>query len=235
MLGKRLQAAKSYKTWKRELPSEVAFWKDWISLESTSWQDERRVRLDPKTPLQEGLRDLIKAPEGATVRLLDVGAGPATVLGKVWPKRTVVITAVDPLADEYNRMLDTYHVNPPVRTKQGDGERLADVVKLNSFDLAFSINALDHGYDPLKAIEGMVRAVKPGGWVVLFHYLNEAEQEHYEGLHQWNFTAEDNKFIIWNEQRHIVVEDHLPLAAEVRTEVLADGAKDSVKVLIQRK
>ena len=81
----------------------------------------------------------------------------------------------------------------------------------------------------------MVRAVKPGCWVVLFHYLNEAEQEHYEGLHQWNFSAENGKFVIWNKQRHIVVEDHLPLAAEVRAEVLADGTKDSLKVLIKKK
>ena len=142
MLGRRLQTAKSYKIWKRELPTEVAFWKDWIGLESTAWQEERRVRLDPTTPLQDLVRDLVKAPEGATVRLLDVGAGPATVLGKVWPKRTVVITAVDPLANEYNRMLDEYAVKPPVRTKQGDGERLADIVRPDSFDLAFSINAL---------------------------------------------------------------------------------------------
>ncbi len=233
MLGRRLQAAKNYKVWKKELPSEVAFWKNWIGGEAIPWQEERRERLDPAMPLQKWARDLIIAPVGATVRLLDVGAGPATRLGKVWPKRTVLITAIDPLADEFNRMLDEYGVKPPVRTQQGDGERLADGVQMDSFDLAYSINALDHCYDPLKAIKGMVRAVKPGCWVVLEHNVNEAEHETFHGLHQWNFCAEDGKFVIWNKQQHIVVEDHLPLAAEVRAEVEAGGARDWLRVLIQ--
>lgn len=236
MLGKRLQAAKSYKTWKKELPSEVGFWKTWIGDEIIpSWQEERRQRLDPTTPLQDMMRDLIKAPVGATIRLLDVGAGPATVLGKVWPKRTVVITAIDPLADEFNRMLDEYDVKVPVRTKLGDGEHLADIVPSDSFDLAYANNAIDHSYDPLKVIQGMVRAVKPGCWVVLEHSVNEAEHEAYHGLHQWNFCAEDGKFVIWNKHQHIVVEDHLPQAAEVRAEVETGGPNDWLHVSIKRK
>ena len=53
MLGRRLRTAKSHQIWKRELPSEIAFWEEWISEEVIPWQEERRARLDPKTPLQD--------------------------------------------------------------------------------------------------------------------------------------------------------------------------------------
>ncbi len=166
--------------------------------------------------MQDWVRDLLKASAGATVHLHDVGAGPATRLGKVWLNRSVVITAVDPLADEYDRILDEHSVKPPVRTKKGDGERLEDVVPMDSFDLVYSINAIDYSYDPLKAIKSMVRAAKPGGWAVLKHNVNEAEHEEYHGLHQWNLCEEKGEFVIWNKQQRTIAEDHLPLAAEVR-------------------
>jgi hypothetical protein len=83
MLGRRLRATNNHKVWKEALPTEIAFWKDWISKEVIPWQEERRARLDPATPLQDWVRNLVQAPAGATVKLLNVGAGPATVLGKV--------------------------------------------------------------------------------------------------------------------------------------------------------
>ena len=69
--------------------------------------------MNPGTELRERIRALIAAPEGVTVRVLDVGAGPLTALGKVWPGRTLELTAVDPLADEYNAILDYLAKNYP--------------------------------------------------------------------------------------------------------------------------
>jgi SAM-dependent methyltransferase len=202
----------SFATWQSELPAEVAFWSYWINDPDIPWKEERAARLAATTPLQDWAKELVHAEPGTTVRLLDVGAGPATQLGKVWPERTVRITAVDPLADEYNELLDAARIIPPVRTRLGHGERLTEQFAPNTFDFACAINALDHSYDPLLVIRGMVDVVKPGAWVRLVHFVNEAQFEQYQGLHQWNFCREDERFVIWNKRERIVVEDHLPLA-----------------------
>ncbi len=225
---------RDYTVWKRELTSEVAFWQSWIGEADIPWQEERRTRLDPAMPLQDSMRAVAATPPGGTVRLLDVGAGPATSLGKTWPDRTVEIVAVDPLADEYNRMLDAYGVVVPVRTRQCDGEHLLDVIERATFDIAYSRNALDHSYDPLAVIQAMVEAVKPGGWVILEHYANEAESEQYQGLHQWNFCQQDGQFVIWNRQRRIVVDERLPLASTIKTRQFATEPRNSLTVRIQR-
>lgn len=211
-----MMADVNYQVWESELPSEIAFWKYWINDPDIPWKAERAARLAADTPLQEWVRELVQAAPGAAVRLLDVGAGPATQLGKIWPERTVRITAIDPLADEYNDLLDEARIIPPVRTRLGHGEKLAERFAPDTFDLAVAINALDHSYDPVKVIQGMVEVVRPGAWVWLTHYVNEAEQEHYEGLHQWNFCLEDEQFVIWNKHDRIVVAEHLPSAAEIR-------------------
>ncbi|HEX6797795.1 MAG TPA: methyltransferase domain-containing protein [Ktedonobacterales bacterium] len=210
-----MTADANYQVWERELPSEVAFWHYWLNDPDIPWKEERAARLAADTPLQPWARDLLAAPPGGTVHLLDVGAGPATRLGTVWPERTVRITAVDPLADEYNELLDAARIIPPVRTRLGHGERLTERFAPDTFDLAVAINALDHSYSPLRVIQGMVEVVKPGAWVWLTHYVNEAEQEHYEGLHQWNFCLEDEQFVIWNKHDRFVVAQHLPPGTEV--------------------
>src|SRR6185437_936713 len=127
-------------TWFRELPSEVHFWRAWIRKEDTRWLDERAARLSRNTLLQEWVRDLVPTPAGGKVNLLDVGAGPATVLGSVWPRRVVHITAVDPLADEYNAILDEQQIEVPTKTIRGSGEQLTDLFSANTFDFVCSIN-----------------------------------------------------------------------------------------------
>ncbi len=227
-----------YARWARELDSEVAFWRGWIAHTPGPALEERRLRLDPETPLQDWARALVDTPLGGAVHLLDVGAGPATQLGKVWPGRSVAITAIDPLADQYNRLLARYGLQAPVPSRLGHGEQLNTLVPPDSFDLAYAINALDHSYDPLAVIRGMLRATRPGGWVALDHYVNEAEYERYAGLHQWNFCAEGDRFVIWNKERRILVNDALPGATEIRVEVArvqaARAGKDWLMVRIRK-
>ena len=225
----------SFESWQKELPTEVAFWDYWIREANIPWQEERRARLDPNTPLQDWVRDLIDIPEGSPVHLLDVGAGPATQLGRVWPGREVSITAIDPLANEYNNLFAEHGIAPPVRTQQCHGEHILEMFRPNSFDFACSFNALDHSYDPLAVIQQMVEVVKPGCLVFLQHFVNEAEQEEYQGLHQWNFTAENGQFVIWNSTRRIAVADALPLAAEIRTVVDTGEEKDGLRVFIRKR
>jgi len=128
--------------------------------------------------------------------ILDVGAGPFTFLGKKCPGLGFKIIAVDPLADEYDRILDKYSVSPIVRTEKLEAEKLTSRYAPDSFDLVYARNCIDHAYSPERAILEMVSVVKRDQYVYLVHRPNEAENEGYAGLHQWNFSADQGDFVI---------------------------------------
>ncbi|MBI2928580.1 MAG: hypothetical protein HYY24_23170 [Verrucomicrobia bacterium] len=183
--------------WQKALPAELQFWqfalkdhgRDW-------WPGEFSERMNPDLPLQDYLRELIGAPAGATVRILDVGAGPLTRVGRQWSGRTVQIVPVDPLAREYDELLTRLSIQPPVRTIYAQAEKLLDLFEREAFDLAYASNALDHSISPLLSIEQMLAVVKPACYVYLWHFANEGLVEGYAGLHQWNFCAKHGDLVI---------------------------------------
>lgn len=182
--------------WHTQLADEVAFWDEYLATKGLQWKDEFRRRLDPDLPLQQEFTRLLEAPAGSRVRILDVGAGPLTVVGKKWAERTVEIVAVDPLAPEYDRLLAKHGIQPVCRTCCARAERLTEIFPAQAFDFVHARNSIDHSSDPITAISEMLRVVKPGCWVYLEHKINEGRAENYHGLHQWNFFPKDGEFFI---------------------------------------
>jgi SAM-dependent methyltransferase len=190
------RGASSQEIWVGALDDEMAFWREWMRTQGSRWPDDYRFRLDPESVIQKDITQHLSAI-GSRVRLLDVGAGPLTVVGKRWPGHDFELTAVDALADKYDALLEEYKITPPVRTRRCDTERLSDVFAPDSFDVAYALNTLDHSYQPLEAIRQMVAVVRPHGIVLLQHYPNEAENEDYTGLHQWNFDWINDDCLLW--------------------------------------
>src|SRR5207253_1047892 len=93
-------------------------------------------------------------------RCLEVGAGAGSVArwlaGKVGPSGTVVASDLNP------RFLDDVPANVEVR--QHDVAK--DDLEVGAYDLVHSRLLLMHLPEPAGALEKMVRAVKPGGWLV---------------------------------------------------------------------
>lgn len=190
-------------TWTSGLKREAAFWQRQISGEENRWKEQFAARFRKGRPLHPQFCDVLPFPPGSRIEILDVGAGPATVLGDTWEGRTITITAVDPLADDYNRMIDEAGIIPAVRTQRCEAERLVEMFGENRFDATFSRNAIDHSYDPLRSIRQMIAVTRPGGIIRLEHALNEGEKHRYGALHQWNFCEENGAFVIWNRSVRI--------------------------------
>src|SRR6478609_9398437 len=87
--------------WRNAIDGEVQFWHRFLETHGERYPGSYDQRLDPALPLQDEIAALIEAPEGATVRLLDVGAGPLTFLGRTHPGWTLEVTAVDALGEQY--------------------------------------------------------------------------------------------------------------------------------------
>ncbi len=221
-------------TWKTALPEETDFWRKWFETKGLQWPDSYAWRIDPNYEFYAHLRPYVKLPQGSTVRVLDVGAGPLTVLGKVWPGYTLDITAVDPLAHEYDKLIDEFKIKPLVRTQYGHGEKLLDQFPESSFDLVYAENCIDHSYDPLLCFSQMLSVVKPGCYVATDHLVNEGTNEKYEGLHQWNFDVKglfQKRFVIWRPNaKPIDVQDYFG----TRAKVSANLTKRHVYAYIQK-
>jgi SAM-dependent methyltransferase len=213
--------------WQSALNGEVGFWSEWLRTKGARYPGSYESRLDPVEPLQPEIGELLDAPEGATLQLLDVGAGPFTFLGRTSPKWNLEITAVDALADEYAKLTEKFGVVAPVPTKQCETENLSTLFAPSSFDLVAARNTLDHSYDPVRAIREMATCARAGAPVLLVHHRNTGEDENYHGMHQWNFEADDGSLIVWRpSERHNVVEELGGLASIER--VWVDGAWEHV-------
>jgi SAM-dependent methyltransferase len=182
--------------WRWRLPTEVGHWDTWLSTRGMEDKADFGRRVDPDLPLQEHLRKLLPPSNGRAYRILDVGAGPLTTVGKTCDGQRIDLHCIDPLASVYDALLAKNRITPPVRTKYGEAEQIDQMFEKGSFDLVHAANSLDHAHDPVAAIKAAARLVRPGGHIFLEHILNEGDREHYGGLHQWNFGVVDDSFKI---------------------------------------
>ncbi len=183
--------------WQAAIHEEVAFWNEYISTRGNGrWEKELEFRLRPDTDLQAYVTMDLDIPPGGTLRLLDVGAGPISFLGKRWTDRTVLLTAVDPLAEYYNEILNRCGLKPPVATELAAGETLTSRFALNHFDVVHARNCIDHSLDAPQTVDQMLAITKVGGWVKLEHGICEATANNQCGLHSWNFLTDGGDFII---------------------------------------
>jgi SAM-dependent methyltransferase len=187
-----------YLLWKLALPDEVQFWDDFMGTKGLRWPTDLSRRLDPDWPLQDRLREHLHVAPGAPIAILDVAAGPLTFIGKKWDNHSIRIDPVDVLAPYFKELLAEHNITPLIETKYATIEELSNYVPHNEYDLVVCRNALDHAINPMEGIREMLKLVKPGCFVLLHHHRNEAINQRYDQLHQWNFDAVDGRFVIGN-------------------------------------
>jgi SAM-dependent methyltransferase len=161
--------------WQAHLRDETAAWARWFELARAGTDKEVMSdylwRIGPRADVRDReiyapfLRPL--CPPGSEARILDVGAGPLTYFPRQWFTRNYSITPVDPLADEFDRMLAAYPLEPHFHTIKGEAETLLEQFGPESYHCVFTRNALEQFRDPFEAIRQMLAVVKPGGWVLL--------------------------------------------------------------------
>jgi SAM-dependent methyltransferase len=220
--------------WRSGKSHETEFWTTWFATHGDEWPEAYQQRLDPEAPLQDAIRELL--PREGRVAILDVGAGPVTVLGKRSDRHIIELSATDALADEYDAILDHFGIVPPVRTVRCDTERLTERFARDTFDLVNAENTLDHHYDALAAIDQMVAVTKPGGVITMRHATNEGETADYTGLHQWNFELRDGDPFLWSPTTSMNLDAFLDgRAVRIATELTPSARGEEWLRLVYRK
>ena len=220
--------------WEAGIQSEIRHWDKWLRTKGLESPEDFNRRLDPEAVLQPEFEALL--PTQNEVNILDVGAGPLTLIGKKCAGKKVNITAIDLLADEYDRLLKRNHIQPIFRTLKVDAERLTEHFSTNTFDLACALNSIDHVYDPEKAILQMLHVVKIGAYVFLRHTLNEADHQNYMGLHQSNFSlSDDGDFLIRSKNGQVNMTRKYSDLFEISSELVNYGNIVKLVTRIQKK
>jgi SAM-dependent methyltransferase len=183
--------------WAEGREHEITFWNRWLADKASPGY---RFRVDPHSRLQEWLIPYLDKTR-STHRILDVGSGPLTNLGKVCDFGVLEIVCCDPLAEVYGELLAKNGIVPPHPLHQVAGEQLTTVFSEGYFDLTFSNNAIDHATDPAAVVSEMLKVTRAGGYVIIQVSENEGERAGYEGLHQWDCAMRDGRFLIKGRNR----------------------------------
>jgi SAM-dependent methyltransferase len=200
VLGRLLVLRRPDRAWRRGKSWELRFWRKFLDPDG-HWGGDVRRRMDPSSPVDNRmLVDCLDRIPRERVAILDVGAGPITIVGYTHPGKELQVTATDALAADYDRLLATAGLAPPVRTLGCKGEELLQHFEPASFDIAYARNSVDHSIDPRLIIENMLRLVRPDGFVVLEHLRNEGRSAGYRGLHQWNLDESEGRLVLWRDR-----------------------------------
>jgi SAM-dependent methyltransferase len=183
--------------WSNGVDEEIKFWSRWLETKGDRWPEQYSYRTNPRAEV-EGLLCLYLKNVDGIPRVLDVGAGPLTAVGKYFKGIKIDLVAVDALADKYNN-LDLLEGLQVVKTQQCDTESLCKIFDESSFDICHALNTLDHSYDPIEAIKQMIAVTRVGGHIIASHAANEAINENWNGFHQWNFSSDGADLLISNK------------------------------------
>ena len=179
--------------------------------------------MTPGRPVNDALLGLVAAAPQDPVTILDVGSGPLTWVGTGGTGRQVEVTAVDPLASWYAALFGRHGIEPSVRPVPGRAERLRQVFPDGRFDVVVARNALDHGVDPRRALLEMLAVTRPGGFVYLEHAEREGANQHYRGLHQWDFSVESGRLRLGHRSADVDLASVLAEVSSARAETGPDG------------
>lgn len=209
LLQKPYLQTKMWSQWVSGVQYEIDYWKNYVSTGGGVYKEdfEKRCLLD--IDFDDMISPIISRLPKTNIRILDVGSGPLTCLGSKISGYEVEVIPTDPLAFQYNRILEMHQIVPRVSTTFALGEELEIYFPRDSFEIVHCQNALDHSLDPTRALIQMFVVCKVGGYVMLRHAHNEAERENYAGFHQWNLTLKDGHFIIWNKDEEINFSDEV--------------------------
>ncbi len=179
---------------------EIEFWREFC-------QSERFVEnfctREPNPEIDQDVELFIKGyavaqnGHGKVPKVLDIGSGPVSMLSRSFAGEQVELHAADPLADDYLQLWDSSKYKDLVLPAACAVEELSQKFGIEEFDITHIRNALDHVANPLVGLDEMLKVTKPGGFLIVHGFANEAVAEKWQGFHQWNLCwAEGNDFTI---------------------------------------
>lgn len=183
---------------------EILFWDEYLSNEG-EYHNTINNRTDSKkyfssfpTKLFKEIQSIKKQNPDKKLHLLEVGCGPVSSLAWGVDKKLFKITAIDPLADIYLKLLKKNNINHPVKPKKATGENMIKLFPRNHFDIVYSRNALDHTDSAILTFQNMVKLCKKEGIIFVEGKIREGSRRKWKGLHQHDLVYEKKSIYVYD-------------------------------------
>lgn len=224
--------------WRLACNEECKFWKEWFEQKGGRWANDYRTRTSGSPPFPDIIKKyalLVGLNNKHTIKVLDIGAGPISFIGtKSDAFQNIEVVAIDPLADFYDQLLKDHHIVPHVKTTTGQLETLGTTFG-EEFDIVWSCNSLDHSYDPLMGIFGILSVLKTGGLAFIVFHPREATYGSFQGLHQWDLYVDGrNHFMLERRSLKLDLSKLLESTCKLFIEVHGTGPKSRCTVAINK-
>jgi len=173
-----------------------------------TWWDQnllKRPEVDPKKREWHFPKPLLKIiyqlrEQNEEIEVLEVGSGPISNLVWAVEQNLIKVTALDPLAHLFRKLLKKHKLSYPITPKKGYGEDVNKLFKRETFDVVFSRNVLDHTISPKVCINNMYFVLKPNGILHLEGFLKEGTHTGWIGLHKHDLVPENGHLIHYNKK-----------------------------------
>ncbi|MGB5837844.1 MAG: methyltransferase domain-containing protein [Albidovulum sp.] len=184
--------------WKSGIPDEFRFW--WNVIARRTQAPDAKAFLEKFTLAHEfDYAGYIGDTDRSELEVLDIGCAIFPAIGKKFGTKTIKVVAADPLAVGYNRLMDLFGIKRQYDLVFAVAEKTADIFGDERFDFVLAQNSIDHSYDPCAAFTQISRSIRKGGGARFEHFLNEAQNQNYQGFHKWNLEpADGNRIRVWN-------------------------------------
>lgn len=197
--------------WRAGLAGELEFWRRWARVH----RDLALERIDPRRPLMGCVDRAVTLVEAEPVRILEVGAGMVSVMGRVHSAgKRLEFTHCDPLGHAFPAILAEHAIPRPYPVLPSAAEELRQHFAAESFDVVFGQNCLDHCWDPRAVFGQIAEVLRPGGRLVIRHIYRCRARNNVEGLHRWDFFVGSGQVVVEGEGPRWIVGSGLPLKLE---------------------
>ena len=142
------------------------------------------------------------------VNTLDIGCGPISVLRWGVLQGLLKVTGVDPLLDMYRIVLERHGLAglPAIachRELNIHAEELTSALPLETFDIIYTRNAIDHVEDPIVVIGQAGACLRSGGILVLDFHTREGSRQGWEQLHQFDLYIDEKEQLVCQTQQGV--------------------------------
>ncbi|WP_162179660.1 DUF1796 family putative cysteine peptidase [Solidesulfovibrio alcoholivorans] len=216
--------ARNNEEWESAKQQEYSFWNEWFKTRGLEWPEKYLERMDPDTIFPQNLVNLLPS-NTKSIDVLDVNAGPLTVLGKKSDGKDICITATDSYADIYDEIIAKYGVTPLVRTLKVDPEEVAEYFKDKQFDLIYTRTALDCCYDPVATLGAFCKILKVHGVIIVYTFLNDLSKNIFTSKPRFAFNYDDKGIYFIDGDKKKYIEDFLPSNVIFEYEITGEDKK----------
>ena len=131
-----------------------------------------------------------------TLKTLEIGSGPNSNLSYWVDNNLLDVTAIDPLADVYDKIMKKLNYKYPITPIKLKAEELLEHFKKESFHIIFAQNSLDHVEDPIKCFNNANYLLKKGGLLFVCSNIKEGTRKTWTGMHKFDIYVKNNELIL---------------------------------------